>query len=73
MNKLGMVLHTSGSGKLILRTKIRVKAGTEVLNEEFKPIGRVFELFGPVKNPYVSIISIADEPKQYIGHNLYIL
>lgn len=73
MNKLGIVLQVSGSRKLILRTKIKVKVGVQVLNEELKPIGRIFDIFGPVKNPYVSVKPIIDELERYVGRPIYIM
>jgi RNA-binding protein len=73
INKLGVVLHVSGSRKLILRTKIRVKTGTKVLDEELRPVGRVFDVFGPVKNPYVSVESTTDKSEYYVGCFLYVV
>jgi len=67
------VLHVSGSGKLILRTKIRVKAGIRVFDEELKSVGRIVDLFGPVKNPYVSVEPAVDELERYVGRPLYIV
>ena len=73
MNKLGIVLQVSGSRKLILRTKIKVKIGMQVLNEKLKPIGRIFDIFGPVKNPYVSVKPIIDEFERYVGRSIYVM
>ena len=73
MDKLGIVLHISGSRKIILRTKIKVKTGINVLNEELNSVGRIIDIFGPIRNPYVSIEPIIDAPQRYIGRAVYIM
>lgn len=73
MNRLGTVTHVSGSRKLILRTKIRVKSGTQIFDEELRPVGRIFDVFGPVKNPYVSVKPVGGELEKYVGHALYVV
>ena len=71
MNKLGIILHVSGSKKLILRTKIKVRIGIEVLDEDLRPIGRICDIFGPSKNPYVSVKPKISKPESYVGHSIY--
>lgn len=73
MNRLGTVIHISGSRKLILRTKIRVRPGIQAFDEELKPIGRIFDVFGPVRNPYVSVEPSVDALETYVGRPLYIM
>lgn len=75
MNKLGTVLHVSGSRKLILRAsaKIKVRTGIEALDEELKLVGRIVDVFGPVKNPYVSVKPTIDGLERYVGHPLYVI
>ncbi len=73
MNRLGTVTHISGSRKLILRTKIKARTGTKVLDEELRPVGKIFDIFGTVKNPYVSIEPSVNEFKKYVGCPLYIM
>ena len=71
MNRLGKVLHLSSNKNLILRTKTNVKTKTAVLNDELNQVGMVFDVFGPVNNPYVSIKSTVDNPEKYVGRFLY--
>ena len=71
MNRLGRVLHLSNNKHLILRTKIKVKAKTVVLNEGLNQVGLIFDIFGPVGNPYVSIKPTVDNPERYVGRFLY--
>lgn len=73
MNRLGKVLHLSSNKNLILRTKNKVKAKTPVLNEELSQVGIIFDIFGPVDNPYVSVKPTVNNAGQYVGHFLYIM
>ena len=72
LKRLGKVLHLSNSRKLILKTKVNVRTGTKVLLAKDKPVGRVFDIFGPIKNPYVSIDPSIKDPDRCIGRVLYI-
>ncbi|UCH37315.1 MAG: H/ACA RNA-protein complex protein Gar1 [Candidatus Bathyarchaeota archaeon] len=71
LKKLGTVLHVSGSNKLIIKTGKKVKTGVRVFDEKLKTVGRVFEVFGPVKHPYISIKPEIREVERYIGCTLY--
>lgn len=55
MKVLGNILHLAGSGKLIVKTSKTPPAGAFVFTNDKNKIGRVGGIFGPVKNPYVSI------------------
>ncbi len=57
MARLGKVLHITKRGSLILRVKKIPPMGPNavVLNTSAKRVGIVQDVFGPVKNPYVSI------------------
>jgi RNA-binding protein len=72
LKRLGKVLHLSNSKKLVLRTKIKLKIGTKVLSSKRKPIGTVFDIFGQVRNPYLSIKPSISDPDHYIDQVLYI-
>ncbi len=71
MNRLGKVLHLSKNKNLILRTKNKVKTKIPVLNEELRQVGVIFDVFGPIHNPYVSIKPTINNPEQYVGCFLY--
>jgi len=73
VNRLGVASHVSGSRKLILRTKIKVRTGMQVYDEELKSVGKIVDVFGPVKNPYVSIAPVVDGLERYVGRSLYVL
>ena len=50
-----------------------MKTGVQVVDEGLKPVGRVFDVFGPVKNPYVSVEPSIDELERCIGRPLYVM
>ncbi|MEM3586186.1 MAG: Gar1/Naf1 family protein [Candidatus Jordarchaeaceae archaeon] len=55
MRRLGKPLHLSAHGDLILRTDYAPKIGSKVVTKDMKEVGKVFDVFGPVKAPYVSV------------------
>jgi len=72
ISRLGKVLYLSKSGRLILRSRLRVKVGSAILTEDLRNIGNVFDIFGPVMNPYVSVKPAVREPSRYVGQLLYV-
>jgi len=38
-----------------------------------KPVGKISDVFGPVKNPYISVKSMINELEYYVGRPLYIM
>jgi len=72
IKRLDRVLHLSKSGRLILRTHSKVKLGAVALNQDLKNVGTVFDVFGPVENPYVSVKPSVRDPGQYVGQLLYV-
>ena len=55
MKFLGNISHLSNSGKLIVKTTKTPPAGAFVFTNDKQKIGKVYSIFGPVKNPYVSV------------------
>jgi RNA-binding protein len=57
LRRLGKVLHVSKRGALILRTEKTPPIGKDaiVVDKKVQKIGWIQDVFGPVKNPYVSI------------------
>ncbi len=72
MQRIGYVHHISSSRNMILKAENNIpQIGDQVTNENLKPIGTIFDIFGPVTSPYVSVRSNIDEPERYIHHVLY--
>ncbi|MBQ3473424.1 MAG: hypothetical protein IJI80_06325 [Methanobrevibacter sp.] len=55
MKFLGNISHLANSGKLIVKTTKTPPAGAYVFTNDKQKIGKVYSIFGPVKNPYVSV------------------
>ncbi|TFF96800.1 H/ACA RNA-protein complex protein Gar1 [Candidatus Thorarchaeota archaeon] len=62
MRRLGKVTHISHRGSLILRSEKTPPIGAQVVDKQVQPIGRVLDVFGPVRRPYLSV-----RPKKGIG------
>lgn len=61
MKRLGKVIHVDNKGNLIVRREgteekeVSIKLNSVVMNKNKKKIGKIQEVFGPVKNPYISV------------------
>lgn len=57
MKRLGMVLHLSAHGLLIVRLEEASlpKINAKVVSKKMDRIGTVYDIFGPEKAPYVSV------------------
>lgn len=57
MKRLGKVLHLSTHGNLIVRSDdgSLPKMNSSVLTKKMEKIGTVYDIFGPEKDPYVSV------------------
>ena len=70
--KLGTILHLSkSSGNLILKAERNVRIGDKVFDHDGRKIGSVFDLFGPVSNPFVAVKPGQRNPDVYIGKSLF--
>jgi len=73
LRRLGKVLHVSGSRCLILKTKgAQIPVGSKVLDSKLKDVGRIFDVFGPVSTPYVSVRPSTSDPSSLVGKVLYL-
>ena len=55
MKLLGRVQTITYSGKMIARANWAPEIGTKIVDREFRVIGTVERLLGPVDSPYVTI------------------
>ena len=56
MRRLGKVLHLSSmTGHPIVKARTTPRIGEKVYSGDLKPIGYVFDVFGPVDAPYVAV------------------
>jgi rRNA processing protein Gar1 len=55
MQPIGVALHLSKSGKLVVKGTLTPKAGRKLYDEKGAEVGRAVEVFGPIKTPYISV------------------
>lgn len=60
MKKLGKVIRIRGKRKLIVKANFVPKVLQVTYDERLRPIGRVYDVFGPVNSPYVSVVVSPD-------------
>ena len=75
MKFLGNISHLSSSGRLIARSSQSPPSGVSVFNKNKKKIGKIVDVFGPTKEPYISVgvfksINIKDFENS-IGEDLF--
>jgi rRNA processing protein Gar1 len=72
IQKVGVVLHLAKSGRLIVKASvINIKVGTILYDTKGKKIAKVVEVFGRVKEPYLSCIPLTDRVKKLEGQEVY--
>ncbi|MDH7563779.1 MAG: Gar1/Naf1 family protein [Candidatus Bathyarchaeota archaeon] len=68
---LGLVAHVTPSYNIILKVKKLPKIGETVVDENLKPVGKVFDIIGPVSAPYASVKLTIKEPEKLGNKMLY--
>ena len=71
LNRIGCVLHVSNTKNMILKAENIPHIGDKVTNEKLKPVGTVFDVFGPTSSPYVAVKPNIQSPEQLVNHVLY--
>ncbi len=71
--RLGRILHVSQNRNIIVKVENLPKLGETVVDENLKPIGEVFDIFGPVSSPYVAIKPKISKLDFLAGKALYML
>jgi len=61
----------SSSGNLILKAESLPRIGDQVVDENLRQIGSIFDIFGPVSSPYAAVRPIVEEPNRFIEGALY--
>jgi len=71
LQRIGCVLHVSSSKNIILKAENLPRIGDKVVDEHLKPIGMVFDIFGPTSSPYVAVRPDIGDPHRLVNHVLY--
>jgi RNA-binding protein len=73
LQKLGRVRALTPSKNIIVKTEKSPKIGSEVVDENLKVVGRVFDIIGPVSSPYAVVKPTVKEPANLVNRPVYLL
>lgn len=73
MQRLGLILHVTPSRNIVAKIENVPKIGETVVDENLKPIGRVFDILGPVSSPYATIAPTIRDPGKLANRTVYTL
>lgn len=73
LQRLGRVLSVTPSQSLVVKTESAPKLGLEVVDENLKVVGRIFDVIGPVSTPYAVVKPTISEPAKLVNKQLYLL
>ncbi|MGQ9624594.1 MAG: H/ACA ribonucleoprotein complex subunit GAR1 [Candidatus Bathycorpusculaceae bacterium] len=72
MQRLGRVLHITPSRNIIVRIENLPKIGENVVDENLKSIGKVFDILGPISSPYAAVKPTIQEIERLTDKVLYV-
>jgi RNA-binding protein len=61
------------SKNIIVKTEKEPKIGSEVIDENLKVVGKVFDIIGPVSAPYAVVKPTVSEPAKLLNKPVYLL
>ena len=73
LQKLGKVRALTPSKNIIVKTERVPKIGSEVVDENLKVVGKIFDIIGPVSAPYAVVKPTVNEPAKLLNKSLYLL
>ena len=73
MQKLGRVRALTPSENIIVKTVKAPKIGSEIVDENLKVVGKVFDIIGPVSAPYAVVKPTVSEPAKLLNKPVYLL
>ena len=73
MERIGKVLHITPNRNIIVKAENRAQIGDTVVDESLKPVGKIFDIFGPVSSPYVSVKTETENLHSFIDRILYVV
>ena len=75
MRRLGTVLQIIKGGTLIVQTDKTPPIGARVVDKKAQHVGKIQDVFGPVKTPYIAIrfrSKISEEAEKLLGQIVYL-
>jgi len=73
LQKVGRVRALTPSKNIVLKTEKAPKIGSEVVDENFNVVGKVFDIIGPVSAPYAVVKPAVREPAKLVNKSVYLL
>jgi RNA-binding protein len=73
LQRLGKVLHMTPSQNVVIKAEKTPKIGSAVVDENLKPVGKVFDVIGPVSSPYAVVKPAVKYPAKLTDKQLYLL
>jgi rRNA processing protein Gar1 len=71
LEEVGTVLRRARSGMVIVRLKREPKEGQVLCDSKGRPVGKVVEVFGPVRSPYASLMPKTDRVEGLLGEKVF--
>jgi RNA-binding protein len=71
LQRIGCVVHISSNGNIILKADNVPRIGDQAIDEDLRAVGMVFDVFGPVSNPYVAVRPSVDDARRFVERVLY--
>lgn len=72
LKKIGTISHITSTNKLIVPSNKTPRIGSVIVNKQHKPIGKINDIFGPTKQPYISIKTSKKIKKANTGEAVYL-
>jgi RNA-binding protein len=73
LQKLGRARALTPSKNLVVKTEKAPRIGAEVVDENLKVVGKVFDIIGPVSAPYAVVKPTVSEPVKLVNKPVYLL
>ncbi|MHA2423745.1 MAG: H/ACA ribonucleoprotein complex subunit GAR1 [Candidatus Thorarchaeota archaeon] len=75
MRRLGKVIQVTKGVSLIVQTDKTPPIGAKVVDKKAQPVGKIQDVFGPVKNPYIAIrfrSKSLEDAEKLLGQMVYL-
>jgi RNA-binding protein len=73
LQRLGRVQKITPSENLIVKADTAPKIGLEVVDENLKAVGKIFDIIGSVSSPYAVVKPTVSDPAKLANKQLYLL
>jgi rRNA processing protein Gar1 len=72
MRPLGKAVNLARRGQVLVRGQGKPRIGERVVDARGREVGRIADLVGPVREPYVIVaMSPRADPRRVVGQDLY--